>query len=76
LQVLLIVASVCSFFLAVVHPLGFELALALHIAMAVWAAVHVLGKVRYHPSAITPFTFAIVACAAFVLLKLFDHRFV
>ncbi|CAG5928780.1 unnamed protein product [Menidia menidia] len=64
--------SVLSYGLALAHERGFELALALHVALAVYKGVRVQlthgdGRTRRH------LLLAVLSCAGFVALKLLDH---
>jgi hypothetical protein len=67
LQLAVVLASTASYLLALVHPRGFDLALAMHIAAAVTAC---LWSLRRENAA--AFVAALLCCLGFVFLKLGD----
>ncbi|XP_054461030.1 transmembrane protein 187 [Anoplopoma fimbria] len=64
--------SILSYGLALVHERGFDLALACHVALAVYKGVRVQ---QAHGDARTRryLLLAVLSCAGFVVLKLLDH---
>lgn len=66
----LVAASCASYLFAVVHPRGFEIALAIHIAAVIATSVPTL-RMAGRPG-IAPFVLAIICCAMFVGLKKAD----
>ncbi len=62
--------SLASYLLADLHPRGFEWVLAIHIAVVLGFSVVTLRQTG--KKAALPFVLAVVCCAAFVGLKLFD----
>ena len=69
-------ASVLSYGLALLHELGFEVALGLHILIVValsWQA-HCVAPAATRKRRERSIAKAIVSCSGFVVLKLADHR--
>ncbi|MGH0168925.1 UNVERIFIED_CONTAM: hypothetical protein FKN15_055490 [Acipenser sinensis] len=67
------VASLCSYGLALSHDLGFELALGLHVAFAVVQGLRVQRRFGDRQS-LTYLGAAVLSCVGFVVLKLLDRR--
>lgn len=65
--------SVASYGLAFFLPRGFELVLLAHIAAAALVCGRELRAARWALPVVWPFAAALLACAAFVGLKHFDH---
>ncbi|XP_029950187.1 transmembrane protein 187-like [Salarias fasciatus] len=66
-------ASVLSYGLALVHARGFEAALGVHVALAVYRAVRVQAA-RGGRRSRRYLLLALASCCGFVVLKLLDHR--
>ena len=71
---LILLLSTCSYLLAVIHPLGFEVALGIHILFAVLSAMVPLKMVNFHRDLVVTCFCAVFCCACFVFLKLLDHQ--
>ncbi|XP_063287531.1 transmembrane protein 187 [Pelobates fuscus] len=66
------VISISSYFLCLLHPQGFEVALSIHIVCAVVAGVKLQN--RYGDASSRTYLFlALTSCLGFVCLKLLDH---
>lgn len=66
----LMIASVASYSLTFFTPVGFEIALVCHIALATFGAVRVY---RQQGIGTKSFCLALTCCAGFVVIKLLDH---
>lgn len=65
-------ASILSYGLALVHELGFEVALGLHVAITVYKGLRVQGT-HGDTRSLGFLRLAVCSCAGFVVLKLLDH---
>ncbi|XP_008285245.1 transmembrane protein 187 [Stegastes partitus] len=65
--------SLLSYGLTLLHPLGFEVALGGHVALAVHGAVRLQLKHGDRQTR-TVLLLAVLSCAGFVVLKLLDHQ--
>ena len=63
--------SLLSYLLTLIHTHGFEIALAFHIAVAVYGAITIYKKFPIE-EAQGPFVWALICCVGFVVLKLVD----
>jgi hypothetical protein len=71
----IMLVSVLLYLLALLHTLGFEIALAIHIPVVValsWR-VHMISEAVSSQERIDAYIKALLCCAGFVLLKLADH---
>jgi len=73
MEVGIVLASFFSYFLAVMHPLGFEVSLTVHIIFAVLSAFIPLKYFGPRFELLSPFFLAILSCTGFVILKVMDH---
>ncbi|XP_072482351.1 transmembrane protein 187 isoform X2 [Notamacropus eugenii] len=64
--------SLASYGLTLLHHLGFDIALACHILVAMWSAIHVHQEYGDNVSAIY-ISLAFLFCLGFIVLKLADH---
>jgi hypothetical protein len=89
MAVVVLTVSTLSYYLAVINPQGFEIALIFHIILALIGSVFTLKRCSFHwfvphfqsltiyiflRNVRSPFILAALSCAAFVFLKLFDHE--
>lgn len=72
--VLILVLSILSYNLALLHKFGFDVALGVHIAVAFWYGCKVLQLHFSHDNLIL-FLLVLLNCSGFVFLKLGDFHF-
>lgn len=75
-RAVLMLSSIMSYGLALLHELGFEVALAIHVILVVmfaWRA-HSLAPSAVYQERTGSFLKALFCCVGFVVLKLADHR--
>lgn len=66
-----ITASILSYLFTLIHIYGFEIALALHVLIAVYGGITIYRKFPIK-EAQGPFVWALICCVGFVVLKLLD----
>lgn len=66
-------ASVLSYGAVFVHADGFDAVLAVHVVVAVAAALRVLRRCGGDAGVRAAFAYAVLSCAAFIILKVHLH---